>query len=184
MPETGISTIVEEARRFIADHYEEHFGDKFPFHDHLHALRVYKSINSLAEAEGLSHDEREVLSLAALFHDSGYYMGAEGHEQISAEIAEDFLKKRKYPADRIEVVKDCILATIPAQLPQNKLHQLMQDADMSHLGRKDYIELLNKLKQEWESTGSKFRKSGWWNMNAEFLKTHNFHTQSARDLYG
>ena len=57
MPEIGTSTIIEQAKRFIEGHYEEHFGDEFPFHNHLHAFRVYKQINILGEAENVTPEE-------------------------------------------------------------------------------------------------------------------------------
>lgn len=54
--------------------------------------------------------DREVIELAAWLHDIGSAVeGRSNHHVTSAKIAEDILKNEKYPEDKIQLIKNCIL---------------------------------------------------------------------------
>lgn len=76
--------------------------------DH-HIKIVYELAKKHADDYGA---DKEIVSLAALLHDVASVTDVsftENHHIIGAEIAEELLKKEKYPKKKIELVKKCIL---------------------------------------------------------------------------
>ena len=54
--------------------------------------------------------DKEVILIAAWLHDIGSIIyGREDHHITSAKVAEEKLKELQYPADKIELIKKCIL---------------------------------------------------------------------------
>ena len=54
--------------------------------------------------------DKEVILIAAWLHDIGSIIyGREDHHITSAKVAEDKLKELQYPAEKIELIKKCIL---------------------------------------------------------------------------
>jgi uncharacterized protein len=96
---------IEEARSW--------YQDADPVHDFDHVLRVFQVATRLAKAEGA---DLEIVQAAALLHDSrGSAPGGEGsqraeHHITSAKFAGEVLAKKGWPEQKIQAVKDCILA--------------------------------------------------------------------------
>ena len=73
----------------------------------FHFIPMVKYAKSLAKKLGA---DIEVVEIAAWLHDIGSIKhGRRDHHITSAKIAEKLLKKCKYPYDKIELVKKCIL---------------------------------------------------------------------------
>ena len=76
-----------------------------PFVHHFKPTVDYAS----ALADKLTAD-KEVVIISAWLHDIGSIMyGRENHHLTSADVAEKFLRKLKYPKNKIGLVKKCIL---------------------------------------------------------------------------
>ena len=43
-----------------------------PFHNLTHTMEVVDAVKKISEKEGISADEREILVIAAWFHDNGF----------------------------------------------------------------------------------------------------------------
>lgn len=99
----------------------------------LHLNSVAK--NAVELAEKLNAD-KEVVEIAAWFHDIGVIMhGKENHHITGAEIAENKLFGWGCPKDKIEKVKHCILAHRASQnIPRETIEaRILADADsMAH----------------------------------------------------
>lgn len=67
--------------------------------------------SKLGELAALSQKDIGILQIAVLYHDLGLPDGREGHEERSAEIAEDDLKAFGYPDEDINSVKQIVLGT-------------------------------------------------------------------------
>lgn len=83
-----------------------------PVHDFDHVLRVYKTAERIALAEGA---DLEIVHAAVLLHDSkGATPGENGqrkeHHIASAEFAGEVLGAEGWPAERIAAVQHCIRA--------------------------------------------------------------------------
>ncbi len=118
------------------------------FHNLKHSLDVFQTASYLAIKEWLDEDLKELVELAALFHDVGFIKQYDNNEEIWAEIADRFLKESDYPEDKIDLVKQTILATKLGANITNKLEAIIKDADLSNLWRDDFFDLEKALRKE------------------------------------
>ncbi|HOI30396.1 MAG TPA: HD domain-containing protein [Melioribacteraceae bacterium] len=161
--------------------------DKTPkahvYHDVNHTQEVIASALEIGEAENLTEEDLEIVQLAACFHDVGYVKKSDSHEEVSAEYAGDFLANEKYPPEKIEKVKGCILATRVPQKPKNLLEKVICDADLSHLGKKNFINRNDLFRVEFEHHfGRSLTELEWLEKSIEFMSEHKFFTSYAREV--
>lgn len=172
--------VLKKAEDFITELYRRSVPDTYCYHSIHHTNDVVKTCQEIGEAEGLKHDELEVLLLAAWFHDSGYSKQYEHNELAGAIIAEEFLQKIGYPKEKAQTVKKLILATDLSIIPSNKLQNIIRDADLNHVGRADFFERNELLRKEWHNVYNKsYSDSDWEGITLSFLQLHNFHTEYA-----
>lgn len=73
----------------------------------FHFLPVVQYAEKLADELG---GDKEIILIAAWLHDIGSIIhGRDNHHITGAAVAEEKLKELNYPADKIELVKKCIL---------------------------------------------------------------------------
>ena len=178
-------TITALTEQFITTLLSEQLSSDHQFHALSHTLSVRDACLELAEIQGISDEEKEILELAALLHDVGYTQAYEGHEAVSVKLAADYLTEQNYPEEKKNKVLACIAATEMAKSPANEVEKLMKDGDLSNLGREDFFDLLGKLRYEWEVFKNETHEDKNWNeLNLAFLKEHEFFTEAATELYG
>lgn len=176
--------LLEKIESYIYNFFKEKATGEYVYHDITHTQNVVEMAEKLAKKEKLNDDEIEILKIASWFHDLGYYDNHENHEEESCRIAEEFLKKENYPDEKIEQVKSCILATKMAHSPKNKLEEIICDADLSHLGSKDFEDRNELFRIELEkTTGKKFKEFEWLENNVNFLTEHKFYTRYALENF-
>lgn len=125
--------IINEIKHFVENECKKpssKYGyEPFPFH----FVPMVNYAEKLADELG---GDKEVILIAAWLHDIGSIInGREDHHITGAKIAEEKLKELQYPAEKIELVKKCILNHRGSQ--QNKRisieEQIIAEADvMSH----------------------------------------------------
>jgi predicted metal-dependent HD superfamily phosphohydrolase len=166
------------ARHYVTDLYKNNLDPKFVFHNLDHTEDVADACSMMAEQYQLSDDDRYVLSLAAWFHDTGYTEGhAEGHEDVSVQLATTFLKQRGVEETVIQRVTSAILATRMPQSPLSQLEKILCDADLMHLSTDDFKARNQLLKQERENLlGQKISRKEWRKGNIQFLESHKYFT--------
>jgi predicted metal-dependent HD superfamily phosphohydrolase len=151
------------------------------FHNFEHAKAVVKACKEIGAASHLSAEDLEVVTFAAWFHDVGYLEGMEGHEERSIEMASFFLRKNRYPEEKIAQVARCIRATKLPQRPSNLLEQVLCDADIAHLASKNFPELTELIRVEIEHwRGRRLSDTEWLTINFDFVSNHRYHTKYAR----
>jgi adenylate cyclase len=68
-------------------------------------------------------------------------------------------------------------------VPQNKLEEIMCDADLDYLGRVDFVPVSNMLFRELvEHEAIENDVEKWNNLQVEFISGHQYFTQSAKIL--
>jgi len=155
------------------------------FHNLHHALAVRSAAVDIGRQMEFSEEEMEILELAALFHDTGFVEVYEGHENISKQIAQEFLEKKNYDTTKLQSVLNCIDATLPTKQPGNKLEEVIKDADLMGLGADNYPVSLAALRHEWEVFQNKsFSDIEWFELNDKFFSSHEYFTEVAQNLYG
>lgn len=168
--------LLTKVEDFVVERFES-LGNDMHFHNLEHTLLVVEAVQLIGRATGLTTDERFLLILAAFLHDVGYTEKYIGHEELSAIVGENFLKRNGLPTAQIKVVTDCILATRFPQQPKNLMEQVICDADFYHLSLIDYPVFAQKLKQEWELKLYKvFSNKEWDALNLKFLENHSYFT--------
>ena len=66
--------------------------------------------------------------------------------------------------------------------PSNIQENIIKDADNVHLANKNYPNILEKLREEWEqSINKKYSNQDWYHLNVDFLKRHQYYTKFAKD---
>ncbi len=119
-----------------------------------------------------------------MVHDIGYPDAVWNHEKRGAEIAEEFLEKKNYPPGKIATVKKLILSTRVPHNPENKLEQIMCDADIAYIGKKDFMSRVHYLREEWGFTIQReFSDTEWIMENIRFVESNSFYTDYAKKKY-
>lgn len=174
--------ILAAARNYVTDLFTNSLNPQFVFHNLDHTEDVADACSRMADHYQLSDDDRFVLSLAAWFHDTGYTSGhAEGHEEVSVQLANDFLQQHQVEDTIIQRVTSAIQATRMPQSPLSQVEKILCDADLMHLATEDFKARNQLLKQERENLlGTKISKKEWRKGNVQFLENHKYFTDYAQ----
>jgi predicted metal-dependent HD superfamily phosphohydrolase len=172
------------ARAYVTDIYTHRSKEEFVFHNLEHTEDVVEACSHMADYYELPDNERLVLMLAAWFHDTGYTTGeSEGHEDVSAQLATQFLQSRHADEPTIQRVVSCIQATKMPQSPITQIEKILCDADLYHLSTEDFKARNQLLKQERENqVGHKIDKKEWRKSNIKFLSTHKYFTEYGQEM--
>ena len=179
----------EEFVNRVRDHVSKIFRDNAPpenvYHNLGHTTEVVDAVTEISAAEGIDDEDLELLLVAAWFHDAGYVKTCEGHEDVSNEYAENFLKVNSYPEDKILRITAFINATKMPQNPKNKFEEIICDADLHHLGTKDTEQRGDLYRLEIEKRGDMvFTDEEWLETSVNFLSQHKFFTKYAIEKFG
>lgn len=181
MIQTNSKSITEAASDYIFDLMKTRLPSMYVYHNYKHTEDVVDAIKKIGNKSGLNEDDLEVVTLAGWFHDAGFVEKSENHEDVSIEIARNFLNEHNYKQENIEKIVECINATRYPPSPKTLLEEILCDADLFHLGTKDYADKSDLLRVEWEKSNNKqYSDIDWIKVNIDFLTTHKFYTKYAR----
>ncbi|MBF4487251.1 Pycsar system effector family protein [Flavobacterium sp. CSZ] len=173
--------LIEQSEDFVSNLLKDKLSNLYSYHNFNHTFTVVNAVKELCKKEDVSSDEKEMLLVAAWFHDTGYIDGYENHEQESVKIATAFLKEKGQSDEFIASVSNLIMATVKEYVPKTHLEKIIKDADFSHLVGAEYettCELLRiELKNTWKLD---FSNVEWAKENLNFLMNkHRFYTDYA-----
>lgn len=152
-----------------------------PYHNKHHVYDVIAAAIHIADQEHVGPEGKQLLRLAALFHDIGFIHSARNHEQRGAEMAREILPQYGIPKDQVEQISQMILATRIPQSPATQLERILCDADLDYLGRDDFYEIGGRLLQELKDQGVVETEREWNLIQKTFLESHRFHTDYSRE---
>ena len=176
--------IADTVEAYVTQFFKEKINKDYVYHDITHTQDVVRVCRQIGSSYALSRDEMEILELAAWFHDTGYDKGQDRHEERSAGYAAQFLGNMDFPEDHIEQIVDCIKATKLPQKPQNLLEEIICDADLSHLGEKQYWFRTARVRQELMFIQNRaMTEEDWLDFEIAFMINHAFHTDAAREMF-
>lgn len=154
------------------------------FHDLEHTLTVTRTAIAIGRAMRMNAADLFALELAALFHDTGYALAYEGHEEQSAGLAEAFLERQSVSTATRRKVRSLIMATRIKSPVRGTLQAILRDADSAKAGQVDFEERGELLRQELELIkGLRISERQWVKTNLAYLEAHRFHTSYARRRY-
>ncbi len=169
--------IVQRASRYITRMLIRELPHNRIFHNLHHTLTVTRGVKMIGKQEGLSKEELEIVRLAAVFHDCGHVKCYTGHENESQRIAAEWLREQGYPEAKLARVLACISATTMPQNPQNKMEEVLCDADLRHLSFDTYPDYQEMLRAEWKlELGVEMTDEEWEAENTKFLNEHRYFT--------
>lgn len=179
-----MNSLIQETEQFVIDLLSEKLDKNFVYHNIAHTQRVVEKSLELIEGESFSEEQQQILTLAAWFHDVGYTVNPENHEEESVKIAADFLKNKEVKESVIDEVSKLIASTKMGAKPVTKLEKVLRDADCSHVGSKNYTDFNELLRKERELVCEKKIKTVEWDdSNLDFLTKHRFYTSKASKLW-
>lgn len=171
---------LDGAKSFIIQELRQKLNAGYVYHSIGHTLDVCASAMRLADMEGVVAEERNLLEIAALFHDSGMLETYRDHEQASADMASRILPGFGFTLGDIEKINALIMATRLPQKASGRLEQIICDADLDYLGREDFFVHSMELQLEWNHFGIRRTDlSSWLDIQIKFLGEHNYFTGSA-----
>ena len=175
-------SIILKSENFVTNLLDLNLPDWAVYHNLAHTVETVEGCKKIALGMDVSNVEFEILIIASWFHDTGYIKSPDRHEEISCEFAEKFLSKHQYPSQKILKIVNCIMATKITNKPQNKLEEIISDADLISLGQKNYYEFNNLLKLEIEKRENrKIDTIVWLKRSLRFLQSHKFYTKFAQE---
>ncbi|GAB2617555.1 HD domain-containing protein [Belliella aquatica] len=146
------------------------------YHNVHHTKHVLNSVEYIAKSENIEEKSLTLLKIAVLFHDLGFLIQRDGHEEISCQEAKRDLPAFDLDEDEVEIICGMIRATKTPQQPKNHLEMIVADADLEYLGT-DLFELGSKLLfKEMKYFIPLLTEEEWRLMKIDFLESHHYHT--------
>jgi uncharacterized protein len=171
------------ARVYALRRLEEDLSPKLFYHSLDHTRReVVPAADRFATTEGLVGEDLQLLRTAAFFHDVGFVVRYDGHESASARIAAEVLPTFQFTPAQVDIVCSAIMATRLPQSPTNLLEEILVDADLDVLGKKNFFPRSKDLQRELDAQGRGADDLQWYATQVKFLKGHTYWTAAARDL--
>ena len=175
-------SLLNSARDYATDILLNRISKNVSYHNLEHTQRVVAASEEMADYYQLQPEDREALLIAAWFHDTGFSAGkSQGHEEISKQLATDFLGQYSASPSLTSKVINCIDATRMPQSPGSLIEQIICDADLFHLGTDEFNIKNEELRQELTGfSGQEVSKKKWRKMNIAFMENHRYFTDYGR----
>lgn len=173
----------QEIETYVVNYFNGHHNADLVYHNLAHTKRVVQAAVQIANHYQLKDDDFFIVYASAWFHDTGYFIETQSHEEKGAEHAETYLTNYQVSKEVIAAIKGAILSTRLPQSPNNLNERILCDADLFHLGSEDFSERSKLLHKEVEQLcGREISKKSWRLKDIEFLESHQYHTDYCRLL--
>ena len=170
--------LLRQVKKFVEQLFSEKINNRFAFHNIRHTKNVVHAAKKIARHYKLINNDEFALIAAAWFHDTGFCNGVvERHETRSKAIARKFLRNEISEKTILKILS-CINATRMPQKPSVLIEKIICDADLYHLGTKQYRKLSLLLKKEREEYYHiKIPSDEWIKNDTTFLISHQYFTR-------
>jgi adenylate cyclase len=170
---------MEEA---VLNRLENELPANLTYHNTKHTIDVVTQTELIGQGEDISEEEMLLVKSAALFHDAGFLISYENHEDNSIELAREVLSLYGYPNEQIEEIAELINVTRKEAFPRNHLEAIIKDADFDYLGRSDFIPVSEQLYKEIQLFNGKMSLNEWNKKQINFISSHKYYTKTAKNL--
>ena len=175
-----MTDLLLKVETFVLHLFKDKLSNIYVYHNFNHTKRVVKNAEFLAEKKNLGPQDKNILLLAAWFHDTGFTRSNESHEKESKLIARSFLKEHNLSEEDLSVIEKTIDITKLGVQPTTDIEKVLKDADCSHFAREDFKEISELLRQELYLQGNSYSPKKWLDLNIEMLSSqHEFYTDYA-----
>jgi HD superfamily phosphodiesterase len=171
----------KDARQYILDKLKNDLPEGLYYHGLEHTLDVEKAAERIALSEGIKDSRRlNLLKTAALFHDAGYLEEYFTNERTGCKIAAGILPEFGYSEADIQDITRMIVSTEIPQHPETAEDKILCDADLDYLGRDDFFEIAENLRNELAVHWKTFTDEEWLQFEIDFLEKHRYFTETSR----
>jgi hypothetical protein len=154
------------------------------FHGFARARALVDAAREIAKGAKLDEAEVPTLLLAAWFHDAGYAVGRKGNRKQSVELARTFLAEQQQPQELADEVAAAIESSHSPN-PDKPMQQVLYDALLQPIARKDYVELAEQFRLERERRNGQVHSDvEWSNLCIAFVDDRPFRTRYAQLEFG
>lgn len=172
----------EGARDYALKRLEKELAPTLSYHSLWHTRdEVTIHVERIARQEGLIGEALMLVRTAAYFHDIGFVRQTANHESLSANIAAQVLPSFGYGVAHIQIICGIIMATRVPQRPENRLEEILADADLDVLGRADFRVRNHALRAELAAAGLSTTDRAWYSSQLHFLQSHRYFTAAQRE---
>lgn len=173
--------LLSKVEDFARDFFIRHPDDRFTYHNISHTEKVVEAAIEIANHFQLDEQEFFIVVSAAWFHDLGYLVRPEAHEQEGAELLSHFLLEKEVDPSVAAQAAACVLATRLPQQPRTLAERIVCDADLYHLGTDDFRENNKQLRREKSLLqGTKVDGRKWRASTIDLLTSHHYWTDYCR----
>jgi hypothetical protein len=136
---------------FIENLFKDKLSPAFLYHNYKHTQEVVANAEILANADNLNDEEKKYYWLHVGFTTVAIQKILCCMKKKAVRLQQNFLKRRGkrglYPESKgtYYVHKICCK-------PDNRIENIIRDADSSHLASEDYFTYSDNLRKEWEQT--------------------------------
>jgi len=174
---------LQNAARYAIQQLEQKLPIVYTYHSLKHTRdEVVGMTERLSILEGIYGEDRVLMVTGAYFHDIGFTLQPNDHELAGVHYANWVLPQFGYSQGQVKIVEGIILATRIPQRPQNRLEEIVADADLDSLGRVDFWNRNLALRAEMALLGFYFTDQEWCDRQHGFLRQHHYFTDSAKRL--
>ena len=166
----------QRMEEFVFDLLNNQLPDYCFYHNLEHTQYVMEKAIEIGQQEHCSQTETDLLTTAALWHDTGHIHKYAGHEEESCLLARQYLPQFGYDESEIELVCGMIMATKTPQTPLNRLEEIVADADLEYLGTDSVAEKSNLLFREIQALDPAMTRNDWLNTQISFIQKHHYFT--------
>ncbi len=156
------------------------------YHTAEHTEDVMSEVLYFGLHDSLCYHDLFLLAAAAAFHDIGFISRASQNEELCALMAVERLSSEAtFSTEDVATIKQMILDTALQttdkglkQIPRIPLSRYLLDADVSNLGRTDFLTKVELLRRESNSAeGPEFFQRA-----LQFFDAHEWYTDAAKSL--
>ncbi len=167
----------QEVEKHVGNYFRTHHDPRLVYHNFEHTQEVVNAAHQIANHYQLNDQDFFTVTVAAYFHDTGYFEEALQHEAKGAALADQFLAEHQVGMEVRDHVKSAILATKIPQRPENQIDKILCDADLFHLGLPNFRQKGKLMHKEVELIyNKKISKQEWRKRDIQFMESHRYQT--------
>ena len=177
--------VYKKTEEHVTDMFHKHHPAHLVLHNLIHTSSVVKRVNEIAGHYHLNEDDTLAVYVAAWFHDTGYlFVQPAEHERKSVELMKSFIKDFNLPAEIVNKIEACIMATREPREPHGAIEEILCDADTYQFGSKKGFEISNKLafEEALHQSGLTLTQKTFDEGTLKMLQAHSYYTTYCRDL--
>ncbi|MFI5185724.1 MAG: HD domain-containing protein [Chitinophagales bacterium] len=168
-------------KTFVIELLKNNIPPHYYYHSYEHTLYVMDKAIEIGREENCTGHEIDLVSAAALWHDTGFIKTYIDHEKAGCLLAREYLPGYGYSAEDIDKICGMIMATSIPQSPKNKLEEIVADADLEYLGTNDAAVKAEHLFKEWQHLDPSLTREEWNRKQISFLQKHHYFTRFCKE---